>query len=165
MLFRSAEISCDALDGVGHGAHMRLGLDDAGAGDEKKLCRTYVHRADFKGLAHGAILRHGRAAPSRIAPLLLPAFVRSQVPKTALGAASMRGTTTSQRSVAAGLYQFALLCTHAGPLPKSALESMEGGGAWKVALRFHQFALGQAAAKRDIVGVELYVMAGVSQGF
>ncbi len=36
-----AEVGGDALDGVGHGAGVLLGLDDTGAGDEEELAATY----------------------------------------------------------------------------------------------------------------------------
>ena len=37
---RDAEVGGDALDGVGHAAGVRLGLDDAGAGDEEQRAAT-----------------------------------------------------------------------------------------------------------------------------
>ena len=49
---RDAEVGGDALDGVGQGARMGLGLNDAGAGDQEKLARADMYGADFKGVAH-----------------------------------------------------------------------------------------------------------------
>ena len=48
----NAEVGGDALDGVGHGADVGFGLDDAGAGDEEEPARADLHRADFKRVAH-----------------------------------------------------------------------------------------------------------------
>lgn len=49
---RDAEVGGDALDGVGHGAHVRLALDDAGAGDQEEATRSNLDRADFERIAH-----------------------------------------------------------------------------------------------------------------
>lgn len=46
------EVGGDALDGVGHGAGVLLGLDDAGAGDEEESAAAYGDVADFKGMVH-----------------------------------------------------------------------------------------------------------------
>ena len=46
------EVGGYALDGFGEGKGVVLGLDDAGAGDEKEAARADVHRPDFKGRAH-----------------------------------------------------------------------------------------------------------------
>ena len=47
-----AEVSRDALEGVGHGADVGLALDDAGSGDEEEAARSDLDRADFKRVAH-----------------------------------------------------------------------------------------------------------------
>ncbi len=47
-----AEVGGDALDGVGHGAGMLLGLDDAGAGDEEELAAAYGDVADVEWIGH-----------------------------------------------------------------------------------------------------------------
>jgi hypothetical protein len=38
---RDAEVGGDALDGVGHGAGVLLGLNDAGAADEEEFASAY----------------------------------------------------------------------------------------------------------------------------
>jgi hypothetical protein len=46
---------------------MRLGLDDAGAGDQEKLARAHVDRTDFEGVAHAIDctgLRQPEAVPA-----------------------------------------------------------------------------------------------------
>ena len=50
-----AEVGGDALDGVGHGAGMLLGLDDAGAGDEEELAAAYGDVADVERIGHRLI--------------------------------------------------------------------------------------------------------------
>jgi len=47
-----AEVGGDALDGVGHGAGVLLGLDDAGAGDEEEFAATYGNVADVEWIDH-----------------------------------------------------------------------------------------------------------------
>ncbi len=47
-----AEVGGDALDGVGHGAGVVLGLDDAGAGDEEEFAAAYGDGADIEGIGH-----------------------------------------------------------------------------------------------------------------
>ena len=47
-----AEIGGDALDGVGHGAGVGFGLDDAGAGDEEELATAYGDVADVEWISH-----------------------------------------------------------------------------------------------------------------
>ena len=49
---RDAEVGRDALDGLGHGAGVGFGLDDAGAGDEEEPARANVDRPDFERLTH-----------------------------------------------------------------------------------------------------------------
>ncbi len=51
-----AEVGGDALDGVGHGAGVGLGLDDAGAGDEEELAAAYGDVADIEGIGHRCYL-------------------------------------------------------------------------------------------------------------
>ena len=48
----NGEIGGDALDGVGHGARMGFGLDDAGAGDEEKPTCAHLHGPDFERRTH-----------------------------------------------------------------------------------------------------------------
>ena len=48
----NAQVGRDALDGIRHGADVGFGFNDAGAGDQKKLARAHMHRANFKGVAH-----------------------------------------------------------------------------------------------------------------
>jgi len=47
-----AEVGGDALDGVGHGAGVLLGLDDAGSGDEEELAAAYGDVADVEWIGH-----------------------------------------------------------------------------------------------------------------
>jgi hypothetical protein len=47
-----AEVGGDALDGVGHGARVGLGLDDAGACDEEEFAAAYGDGADIEGVGH-----------------------------------------------------------------------------------------------------------------
>ena len=54
------KIGGDALDGLGHGARVGFGLDDAGSSDEEKPARTHLHRPDFKGVAHEGNSTRGR---------------------------------------------------------------------------------------------------------
>ena len=51
-----AEVGGDALDGVGHGAGVLLGLDDAGAGDEEEFASAYGDVADVEGMGHRCYL-------------------------------------------------------------------------------------------------------------
>jgi len=46
------EIGGNALNGVSHGAGMRLGLDDTGARNEKETACPHMHGANFEGWAH-----------------------------------------------------------------------------------------------------------------
>jgi hypothetical protein len=52
-----AEVGGDALDGVGHAAGVRLGLDDAGAGDEKQRAAADGDAAEVEagGVRHRVI--------------------------------------------------------------------------------------------------------------
>ena len=47
-----AEVGGDALDGVGHGAGVLLGLDDAGTGDEEEFAAAYGDVADVEWIGH-----------------------------------------------------------------------------------------------------------------
>ena len=47
-----AEVGGDALDGVGHGAGVLLGLDDAGASDEEELAAAYGDVAYVEWIGH-----------------------------------------------------------------------------------------------------------------
>lgn len=49
---RNAEVGCDALEGIGHFAHMRFALDNAWAGDEEELARADMYVAYFKFVTH-----------------------------------------------------------------------------------------------------------------
>jgi hypothetical protein len=61
----NAEIGGDALDGIGHGAHMGFAFDDAWAGDEKKTAAADMDRPNFEGIAHYADCNHARNPGSR----------------------------------------------------------------------------------------------------
>ena len=54
---RNLEIGGDALDGVGHAAGVRLGLDDAGAGDEEERAAAERDAAEVEagGVRHRVI--------------------------------------------------------------------------------------------------------------
>jgi hypothetical protein len=54
---------------------MGLGLDDAGAGDQEKLARAHMDRADFKGVAHLVAVGVLLAVVVSRWWLLLPGFV------------------------------------------------------------------------------------------
>lgn len=51
-----AEVGGDALDGVGHGAGVLLGLDDTRAGDEEELAAAYGDVADIERIGHKVYL-------------------------------------------------------------------------------------------------------------
>ena len=48
----NAKVGGDALQRVGHGAHVGFALNDAGSGDEKETAGANLHRPDFKRVAH-----------------------------------------------------------------------------------------------------------------
>ena len=60
-----AKVGGDALDGVGHGADVRLALYDAGSGDEEKAAGADVDGADFEFVAHMDIQPQRRVGSDR----------------------------------------------------------------------------------------------------
>ena len=65
------QVAGDALNAFCEGTSVMLGLDDAGAGDEKKPARAYLHGPNFKGRSHdtNSIVSRGLFLPSAGLPV------------------------------------------------------------------------------------------------